>query len=849
MKKILASILTLALLVGILPAALGTGSSAAAAPKALKVLTIGDKFTRSGMEYLYKILDAEGYTDIVVANSYLDGATLTQYAGNTTGGSYRYNTNRRDYWDIAASISLEYMLKDEEWDCIILQTNVDAAADAAALTSAVNSLVPYIKSINSKAKIGLHVNWAKDGNTAAFAEIVEAAQKTILDSGRIDFALPVGTVMMNVQTSFMETIYKDFKTWKTDANGERVGNEPDNANLNRLGELIASNAWYALLYGKKLDELKYEDAWTIELSSAERKVILEAINNAMDTPFAITKSAYPTEPTQYTAVVVNDQTCDYMAGDTVSITAATETTGQRKFRKWVATKGNVTFANPNAITTTFKMPAEDVEIKAVYEGEQDVQFKMGFGRADVHPDKPINLAGNFDVADRLSVGNHPDYPEDRLTMSAIALSDGTNTHIVMTTDFIRVPTSWHKQAEEAVYEKYGKQYNLDEFCLTMSATHTHGAPDIGDGEVGVKQKSPKYVNSFEGGKNTWFYHDFWLPGVLESVGKALEDLTPVRETRVDTAIIPGMSYVRHWRYGTSEGVGVVYGITTRPTFSGGANKGFFHEGDHELQIVNFVRDNADDIVLMNYQGHADASAFAPWDNSEKRTIMNNGKETEYGISHWYLSADYPGFAVRYVEENYKDDEDRNVKAAYFLGASGNMQRYITMNSVAEKYDVDAVEKNKWGRKGTSSNPDVFGWELGEHTVDALETTKKVATGEVKTMRQQFIGVEYLYDLTREMQQDVITVGPSIAFVTGGYEMFSTHGEYIKENSPYEITFILTSTQGHEYMPDWQIWNASILGGPVLYEENYELGCVNVAPGIGDDLADSLVAMLNVVHDS
>lgn len=53
------------------------------------------------------------------------------------------------------------------------------------------------------------------------------------------------------------------------------------------------------------------------------------------------------------------------AGTTVTLTANAASTGE-VFDKWVAESGNVTLANATSATTTFKMPASDVSVKATY---------------------------------------------------------------------------------------------------------------------------------------------------------------------------------------------------------------------------------------------------------------------------------------------------------------------------------------------------------------------------------------------------------------------------------------------------------------------------------------------------
>lgn len=76
--------------------------------------------------------------------------------------------------------------------------------------------------------------------------------------------------------------------------------------------------------------------------------------------------------TEY-AVTVNSGTANpatAAANTTVTITANAALAGQR-FKEWTVQSGGVTLANANAITTTFTMPANPVEVTAIYESIPD----------------------------------------------------------------------------------------------------------------------------------------------------------------------------------------------------------------------------------------------------------------------------------------------------------------------------------------------------------------------------------------------------------------------------------------------------------------------------------------------
>ena len=72
-------------------------------------------------------------------------------------------------------------------------------------------------------------------------------------------------------------------------------------------------------------------------------------------------------------VVVNNGTGDgiYKAGDTVTITADPPEEGMR-FKNWERVEGFFNFKNSKSGTTTFTMPAGEVEVTAIYEERGEI---------------------------------------------------------------------------------------------------------------------------------------------------------------------------------------------------------------------------------------------------------------------------------------------------------------------------------------------------------------------------------------------------------------------------------------------------------------------------------------------
>ena len=79
----------------------------------------------------------------------------------------------------------------------------------------------------------------------------------------------------------------------------------------------------------------------------------------------------------------------------------------------------------------------------------------------------------------------------------------------------------------------------------------------------------------------------------------------------------------------------------------------------------------------------------------------------------------------------------------------------------------------------------------------------------------------------------------LAFVFAPYEMFSENGKFIKENSPYAMTFVVTCSENHQgYLP-------SVNGFRV---ECYETHVTNYARGTAEDLANTYIEMLTAMKN-
>lgn len=821
MKKLTALLLALILVLGMVPASLAAGdlvtapAPVAAKSEPIRAFLIGNSFAQDSFEYLYKVFEAEGHSDVILAFHYIGSCTLEEHIANanTNAGSYTFYYNNSDFWQYDSNETMLRGLTEEDWDYIgfltTAQRNAKPEEWGKPLTETIPQFMTYLqaKKTNPDAKIGWQMSWSnsKDYKSDAYKVfnydqelmyqcIADVTKNQVATQSGMDFIVPIGTAIQNARTSYI---------------GDNLNR--DGHHLNELGKLIASYTWYATITGKTLDEIKFEDikylgVSTYPLTSADRKVVAESVRNAIANPYAVTKSAYATKPVEYT-VTSEGREHKWVPGDTVKIEAVAA--GNRPFDKWTVVSGGVTIADPKATTATFTMPAANVELQANYVKPDDsapVQgdFKAGFGQRSIDTDKPIPLAGYGSTLQRMSKGRR--VAEDVLMANAVAMSDGKQTNILVVTDTIRVPSIW----SDKVGERIEKELGIPADRVTISATHTHSGPDIGDSEsVTQIDKAITTFNDF-----SWYYQ-LWEDAIVGACADAVADLGGTSKTMYAIEEVKGMSYVRHWRVAVN-GLGQFNG--TNFETSGASLKGHFRDPEQNLQVIRFFRPGEKkDIVLVNFNVHATKVG--------KTDLMGYAYDARA-----YSSADFPGYLRRYVEQ-----QDGDCHVAFFQGASGNVNSNTRMDSV-RRADQQPFYVDDYGIK------------MGEYVLQAMKNMTPVETGEVKSMRIQHVAFNRDYvNGTRYIEQDAISVG-DIAFASAGYEMFDINGKDVKEGAPHKITFIMTSAQGHEYMPSWEACHYYIVNNsPDAYE--VKASQFNEVPGTAEDLADSLIAMLNKLYKS
>lgn len=432
-------------------------------------------------------------------------------------------------------------------------------------------------------------------------------------------------------------------------------------------------------------------------------------------------------------------------------------------------------------------------------------LEAGYGRANVTPDYPVPIAGS--ASTRISEGC-----EDPLYITFLALRQGEQTLLIATMDFVGSYAEYAQPLREEVSRVAG----IPEEFVILNTTHTHSSANVRNGE----------------GLNIARYRKEVTQGAVTAAKEALEDLAPA-QVWYGSIQAPGMAWVRHYKMADGTYAGANYGSFKKSTIVGHAS-----EADTEMQLVKFARDRQgkQDIVLMNFPAHG--------------TLHKN----------LLLSADFPGPARAYVAEK------TGALVAYFIAGAG-----------------DQVPSSRVPEEMFSADYKVYGEELGRIAVEGLQNMTRLETTDLRFSHRTFTGssnqegldrldealaVKAIWEQvggrgtpegkaaakghgfssvyqvtailnrvhlgpTRSLELRTLAIG-DVGFILAPYEMFGASAMYVKEHSPYKMTFVISCSQNHDgYLPSQLGWQLQC----------YESQITRFARGTAEQLAREYVDIL------
>lgn len=430
--------------------------------------------------------------------------------------------------------------------------------------------------------------------------------------------------------------------------------------------------------------------------------------------------------------------------------------------------------------------------------EKNNTLLAGYGRVDVTPDWEVGLTGYQNSERRKTT-----MVLDPVYVTCIAVRSGETTALLYTVDF----TSICEPHNDKIRSMVEKELGIPGDYVYVSATHTHSSPER-SGDV-----------------EKLFYE-----GALKAAKEAVADLAPAK-VMVGTKEIPGMNFVRHY-------------LMEDGTYSGS------NFGDHSLKIVDhatagdprmilvrFVREPKPDILMMNWQAHNDNA---------------------HAVGFHNISSSYTGRIRAYLEK------DTGMHFAYFCGAGGNqnpesripeekhglnwLQYARKLSDYALEMLADLKPVNGTEIKGVRlmythrTNHD---WDhMEKEAKEVMKLWKETNSAAEATKLARTFGLSSVYHAnvllrkintpkTDQLELCAFRIG-DLGFITGTVEMFSNTGLYVRANSPFETTFILTGNSG--YLPPVEAYDY----------RSYEADTAYFARGTQEEVAPVYIELLNQI---
>jgi len=225
-------------------------NSLAAQTDTLRVLAIGNSFSRDAVEQnLYDLGAADGVV-LIIGNMYIAGCTLERHYNNVSGNAaaYEYCKILPDgQRTVRPRTTLEFALADEPWDFVTFQQASQLSGLYDSFQPYLPELLKYVRArVPSKTKLCWHQTWAYDSNVVRdgfenydrdqgkmYDAIAQASEKVCKEYGLV--IIPSGTAIQNLR--------------KTAVGGNNVTRDGFHLN-NTIGRYTAACTWYEALTGR-----------------------------------------------------------------------------------------------------------------------------------------------------------------------------------------------------------------------------------------------------------------------------------------------------------------------------------------------------------------------------------------------------------------------------------------------------------------------------------------------------------------------------------------------------------------------------------------------------------------------
>jgi fibronectin type 3 domain-containing protein len=286
---------------------IATQSTKVSANKTLRILAIGNSFTRDTMRYVAQIAHSAGYnvTVGVLQKSSLSLKKHWDYIDNDLP-QYTYSKFSKDsnYEMVSQdNVAPSEAFADEEWNLVFLQQTSYLNGDPSSILD--DNGVSYITQITNRVRESVSnpdvsfawlMGWAyaNDYQGAAFARynndqltmydaIANTTQNTVWASGDLDIIIPVGTAIQNARSSYV---------------GDNLNRDGKHLSFG-MGRYLAGLT-VASSIGINISKVTYFPTGSQTVSRLHKAMLVQAAKSAVKYPFTQTQSTHTAQPAQTT---------------------------------------------------------------------------------------------------------------------------------------------------------------------------------------------------------------------------------------------------------------------------------------------------------------------------------------------------------------------------------------------------------------------------------------------------------------------------------------------------------------------------------------------------------------------
>ena len=425
-------------------------------------------------------------------------------------------------------------------------------------------------------------------------------------------------------------------------------------------------------------------------------------------------------------------------------------------------------------------------------------IKAGFSRVDVTPPLGSYMSGYF--RDRYAKG-----VIDPLYLNAIAISDGDDTALIITADFLGIGEEMATPIRKKIAESVGINANN----IIINALHQHTAIFVRRFASG----SNDYI--FDSGFVDVLYHKF-----CDVSKMAIDDMSEATLGLAEKEALEQIAFIR--RFYMKDG-SVKTHASRDPNMVRPAG-----DPDNTVRLLKFSREGKNDIALVNFSTHPDTVGgelyCADWP----------------GYTRTYVEADHEGVSCILVN-GVQGDSNHVSYTKESVGKGGPHARYMgrviadTLKQIWDKTEqIDDIKINA-GVDFVYQMTRLDGAELYDECAAKLDA---VMEGTLPPSVLDYVGgkggagriVRLRTDpLFRKIPVSVISLG-KINFVGFGGEPFSHYATAVREALPEKYIVALCAANGYEgYLPTEAAFSeGGYEASSSPFQPSLEKECVNMA---------------------